>query len=517
MQEKQRAQDAQKITTGTRGLPDAEGGALAKGTRERKADNPAPEATPATVDAEGDLEGMGEAIKAAFEGDAQLTRQHLIERARRDLGDGVTLIDPQELQSIREAAETVYKSVSDYIQSESFIVLKKHVETIKEELAALAEHITKHRGEWQALSEGADYIWELAPFIELELTEAQQDPALQGVTIDDLIDQCFDLYGNKLDSPLIWIVEKAEQRKAEFDEAEKAITDVELAAEELPRIISNPTDLLTYPLDKPNSRIWNLITGADANGQIALEIDTTSDSNRRKGREAIISYALSFADLEPGMKITRQTTPFDKRVYIAAAALYNAGNHIVTATQIYKMMGNRGQPNKDDVKKINNSLDKMGPARVYIDSTQEVKVNKGYTAFKYDGPLLPFERVSAYINNTLAESAVHLFREPPLITFARSRKQITSVSRKLLESPISKTDANLMIEDYLIERISHMRSNPRLQRKILFSTIYERCLITSWKQRSRTPEKIKKLLDHQKACDFIKGYDMGKDGVVIWP
>ena len=180
------------------------------------------------------------------------------------------------------------------------------------------------------------------------------------------------------------------------------------------------------------------------------------------------------------------------------------------------MMGNRGNPNTEDLQKINDSLTKMGAARVYLDNAQEVQVNKKYARFKYDASLLPFERISAYINGQLVESAIHLFREPPLITFARERGQITGLTRQLLESPISKTDANLQLEDYLLERIGHMKSpKSKAPRKMLFSTIYERCGITTKKQRQRAPEKIRRYLDHYNKCGWIAGYTMDKDGVTI--
>jgi hypothetical protein len=145
-------------------------------------------------------------------------------------------------------------------------------------------------------------------------------------------------------------------------------------------------------------------------------------------------------------------------------------------------------------------------------------VNKGYPQFCYDGPLLPFARISAYLNGTLTESAVHLFREPPLVSFARERKQLSTVKLEVLESPVSKTDANLQIDDYLIERICHMKSpKSKTPRKILLSTLYGNCGISSPKQRSRAPEKIKRYLEHYKTTGFIAGYTMTGDSITIDP
>ena len=121
-------------------------------------------------------------------------------------------------------------------------------------------------------------------------------------------------------------------------------------------------------------------------------------------------------------------------------------------------MGNRGQPKSEDIKKVNDSITKMGAARVYIDNEREASVYK-YRHFVYDAPLFPYVRMSAFQNNMFTDAAIRMYAEPPLITFAKQRNQVTAIERKVLESPINKTDANLMLEDYLLERIGRMKSD----------------------------------------------------------
>lgn len=298
-------------------------------------------------------------------------------------------------------------------------------------------------------------------------------------------------------------IEQAELIKKELPELKQ-----------LPQIIAKQIDNVNYPLDKPNSKIWNLLSEADTNGQIRIDFDT---SKKGSGKEALVSYSIDFNALEnlPELKITRKLTPFDKRVYIIAAALFNAGNEVVTATQIYKADHDK-EPNDKDIEKINDSLTKMGAAHIFIDNNKEVNSYKKYPQFKYDASLLPFERMSAYINGKLSEAAIHLLREPPLITFAKERKQITTIDRKILLAPVSNTNANLSIADYLIERISHMkRPRSKAPRKLLYSTIYENCGIIEKKQKQRAPEKIKRFLDHYVATNFIKGYTTSAEGVTI--
>lgn len=313
--------------------------------------------------------------------------------------------------------------------------------------------------------------------------------------------------------------DKALSAYIDTDAAEKAMDklwgathtepDNQIGLAKIPTITAIRTEKIEYPLDKINSNIWSLLTSIEPSGQIAFATE-----KRGSAKEATILYSINFDQLEPELSVIKKLTPFDKRCYIAAAALYNNGNPIISAAQIYAVMGNRGRPNTNDVQKINSSLTKMAVARVYINNEQEITVNKKYNRFVYDGPLLPFERVTAYINNQPCDAAIHLFREPPLVTFAKDRKQITTIPRKLLESPISKTNSNLRIDDYLIERISHIK-NGRVKNRLLFATIYKQCGITEKKQRQRAPEKIRRYLDHYKNCGFIKEYSEESDGVTI--
>ena len=275
-------------------------------------------------------------------------------------------------------------------------------------------------------------------------------------------------------------------------------------------------EALDFPVDKMNNRIWNMLEESGPNGQLRLNFNMDKKGSKDP---AIVLYGISFESLDPNLKISRQLTPFDKRVYVAVAALYNAGNEYMSATQIHKAMGNKGQPTQADIKKINDSLTKMGMARVYINNADEIKKEKKYPSFQYDAPLLPFERASVFINNTMTEAAIHPYREPPLISFARGRNQITTIKRELLESPISKTDANLMIDDYLIEMISVMKRNAankkKFSRKLMLETVYRECKITTTKQKQRAPEKIERYLQHYKMQDFIKGYTITADSITI--
>ena len=286
----------------------------------------------------------------------------------------------------------------------------------------------------------------------------------------------------------------------------------------LPRIFGGPPEKLSYPVDKINATVWRNLERAARNGSGQIEF---AMEKRGSSKEATAYYSINFDELEKetGIAVSQKLTAFDKRVYVAVYAISRElKTNIMSVGQIYVAMGNKGQPAPNQTEKINESLTKMGMARVYLDNTEETTVNKGYTTFKYDGPLLPFERVSAYINGGLSNAAIHILSELPLMRFARERNQITTIERKLLETPLNQTVETLGIEDYLLERIAKMK-NPKdkSSKKMLYSTIFEKCGITEKKQKSRAPEKIAKILNHYMNCGFIKSYSQTAEGVEIEP
>ena len=362
-------------------------------------------------------------------------------------------------------------------------------------------------------------ILDLELFLQAELdTAAERAPELSQCTIWDVITEGFTKTGKPRKGKYYNIILAAIQARKKYRQAAKKIeqqADTPAAAKKITVI---HTDNVGYPLDKPNSVLWDGLTGRKTNNQLQIATITIDTSRGSAQREAGIIYGISFDKLEqiaPEVTITKRLTQFDKRCYIAAAALYNAGNECTTATQIYRQMGNTGRPKAADLKRINDSLTKMGAARIYIDNTQEAQVYKGYQKFKYDAALLPFERVDNVIINGKEGTAIHFFREPPLMSFARERKQITTLELELLESPISKTEANLAIDDYLLERISRIK-NGTAQPRILYETLYQKCNITTKMQKARAPEKIRRYLDHYQSKRFIYSYEEDAEGITVY-
>lgn len=297
---------------------------------------------------------------------------------------------------------------------------------------------------------------------------------------------------------------------------------------ELPRVTARPVTKADLPLDKVNALMWSLLE-EDTNGQLTFAMETKKGKGKKKKQELNLTYSIDFNALEEeGAKVSKRLTPTDKRVYVAIAALFNAGNEKITLEQIHRAMGGTTpKPAPNQKKRINESVYKMARAWITIDDTAEHEAynydidehradKKGWTGGRYDGPLLPIERGQTIVNGKLADAAIHLFREPPMLTFAKLKNQITTIDIKLLQSPANKTDGNLLIEDYLLTRITRAKNTKgRKSEKILFKTLFDKAGVTDKKQRQRAPGKIEAYLKYYQQEGFIKSYTMELDSVTI--
>ena len=160
----------------------------------------------------------------------------------------------------------------------------------------------------------------------------------------------------------------------------------------------------------------------------------------------------------------------------------------------------------------------MGMARIFIDNIEETKVYKKSKPFRYNGPLLPFEEVEhgAYINGVFTEAVIHIFREPPLSTFAIQRKQVLAIPRVLLAAFPSQTETNLQIRDYLIVKANAIKKKA-IHSKITWETLFKGCDIETKKQRHDAKEKVNTCLEYFKAHDYIKGYSIDEESITIKP
>jgi len=310
-----------------------------------------------------------------------------------------------------------------------------------------------------------------------------------------------------------------EANKNKDDESPEPVTlyrfiEAENPNTNLPVIITKKIQEIAYPLDKVNSSFWGLIPGEQAT------LKAESDRDSRKGKEANIYVLLDFDEMKgTGVTISRPLTSYDKRVFIAAANLKEQGHDTVTTAQIYEAMGNKGRPATSQRQKILRSIETMSLCRVTLDNSEEAAMYTSYDKVKRTFYLLPTTIDKGYVNGLIVDDAITIIELPRLFIFAKKRKQFASTTVALLESPLSQTEANLQLEDYLLTRISRMKNAKKRKKPItttiLLDTVYKNCYINNKHQRSRAPEKIERLLQHYQKQGYIKGYKLTAKSIDI--
>ena len=297
-----------------------------------------------------------------------------------------------------------------------------------------------------------------------------------------------------------------------------------------PRISATTLEEVVTTTDKLNKTVWNrfanlapgqLALGFAEDGSATIGIEMASGSDLENGKSRALIYAINFDGLEEA-GIVPHLKPYDRRVYEALSSLWQ---HVTAETEqdvfglkdIYFAMGYKGNPGAADKRKINDSITKMLNAHISIDNLAEADAYR-YPRFRYDASLLPCERITGYVDGQVVDGLIHLFREPPLFTFARERRQLTSHSINVLQSPLSKTDTNIQIEDYLREQIAWMKNEKGKKRsnKITLASIFEAAGITRRDARKRKRADIVTLLDHYTECEWIAGFKDTGDGFEIY-
>ena len=276
-----------------------------------------------------------------------------------------------------------------------------------------------------------------------------------------------------------------------------------------PKISTSKLSDIFYPIDKVNSELWNCFSIGE-NTPLKAE----SDKDSRKGKQASIYVMLDFNELD-GVKISRPLTSFDKRVFIAISNKREAGQEILTFSQIYEAMGGISRPDKSIRDRIIESIETMSRAIVSIDTTEENKIYPRLDKIVWESQLLHIEKVKGYSRGQITDYAIRIIETPKLYLFAKQRNQITSAPLELFESPISKTEANLSLEDYIFPRIARMRNSTKISRTILIETVCQKCNITNKKQRQRLPGKIEKYLKHYVSVGWIKAYKLTDKSIEI--
>lgn len=254
------------------------------------------------------------------------------------------------------------------------------------------------------------------------------------------------------------------------------------------------------------------------------EIDVTPN------KKGVVNTFSVYVDMTaPELKGTENITEYDKSVHNMAVSIGLVNKHgFFTARELATALIHGDNPNNNRVSSqqigaVTKSIEKQRHIDITIDWTEHIKLNhKGdlpedASNFTVKDYMLPVREYTATIGGKTLHG--YQFIDPvklsPLYQYASSVGQIGQHPVKMLNIPINLDQSKLVIRDFLLEEIAHIKNNP----KSWNSTISVEKLLGVAGENSQTVDRIKKsrllkavkdMLDYWKKEGYIKGYKENK-------
>jgi len=282
----------------------------------------------------------------------------------------------------------------------------------------------------------------------------------------------------------------------------------------LPRVdFIYPTDL-HQNLTKASSTIFNSKNSLEDLKQIAIDV-----SPNKKGLTT--TYSVNVDLTAPELKGTENITEYDKSVHNVAISIAEANTDgCFTAKQVARILYHGDDPSNSNISKqqigaVTKSIEKQALIRVTIDWTEHAKLNnKGnlpeeVSNYEKKTYMLPVEEHVFTVKGQKL-TGYRFITEPPLYTYAKSVGQIGQHPVKMLNVPVNLDQTKIVIRDFLLEEIAHIKKREGWNRTIsvdrLLEVAGEDSQTITRKKKSLLLSSVKEMLNYWKKEDYIKGY-----------
>lgn len=351
-------------------------------------------------------------------------REHLAEIATRLLDTGEFA---QAINGLQEAANTAITGIAAFIQSDTY-------KAIKESVQAFTAFLEEHRAEIAAFAEMGEEIRDIIPFLQLELEEAKTDPDFADITITELLKQGIDENGNPTESKFRQLIERAKQRRADFEAAEGTIKEVEQAAAKMPLLQAiNPA-----AHTMPNNALMNTLQTQQAINAGAFDMVVSNAKGRRK---EITAYTMiTFDPGDTSIKITdAKLSEYERQVSDAIISLWIEAIKedippIIYPEMVYRAMpggGDKASPQQKGA--ITKAIEKFRHLHIYVDATDEMRkrgVIGSNETMRFDDFYLTarhVEKGKTKNGKKIVENAYYITAEPIILTYCKLTNQLLTV------------------------------------------------------------------------------------------
>ena len=277
-----------------------------------------------------------------------------------------------------------------------------------------------------------------------------------------------------------------------------------------------PTDF-QQNLTKTSSTLFSSKNSLENLGQIAIDV-----APNKKGLTT--TYNVNVDLSAPELKGTENITEYDKSVHNMAVSIGKVNEHgFFTAKQVatallYGDNPSNSNPSKQQIGAVTKSIEKQRHIDITIDWTEHKKLNnKGnipedVSSFKVKDYMFPVRELTATIGGQKVEGYQFIDRDnyTPLHQYATSVGQIGQHPIKMLNIPINLDQQKIVIRDFLLEEIAHIKNRTNWNNTISVDRLLEVAGESSQTidriKKSRLLKAVKDMLDYWKKKGYIKGY-----------
>lgn len=237
-----------------------------------------------------------------------------------------------------------------------------------------------------------------------------------------------------------------------------------------------------------------------------MEIDDVTDLN------IPITNKISLSHSSPKIE---KLTNFDKEVMDAVATLAPISN-VISASTIFRLISGKttGVVNKEQREKVNASMERCKKYEIEIDLTSEYlefspKEKDSVEGVKYTGFLIYFST----INKMTKKGSNYYYKimdMPTMFRWAESIGKVSTFPLILLDTPLQKTEAVIVVQGFLLREIDNMKKMVRESNFICWEQIYEVTNFSHFtrQKKLRMREYVKIILEDWKEKGFIEDFSI---------
>jgi len=284
----------------------------------------------------------------------------------------------------------------------------------------------------------------------------------------------------------------------------------------------NDTDSIQshYPsyMVSPEDRISSMLFSNSLSSEPQqVTIDSLLSIHAHESDTAIAS--INFEALE-GISISNngKLSNYDKEVYKAVCSLYAEGkNQYITLQMIYRTMtaNANAKITQSSVERITETIDRARSLQLTVQAPN-VKTTKGEEGLTLKAKLLEGRIVSKTINGKTVDFVLKISETPILFQYASSVDRVSRINAEILNTPINKTDNNLVLQGFLSSRIDIMKRDSNASNIIFYKDAYSYVLseneVDDKKRTLKIRNNAKTILKYWKEKNHILNYSEFKEG-----